>query len=204
MSEILLGHYVSRRSPIHAAPAGIKVAALIAGVIAIGILVREPRHLVPPTLAVVVLTALARIPPRVVLRQLLPVLPFLVFIAGYQAWVAGIRPAVTIPGTILVSVALAVLVTTTTRVTDVLDALERGLAPLGRVGLPTGRISLALSLTIRMIPILAGTVGEVLDARRARGVTFSLSAFTVPVLIRSIRRAEALGDALAARGVDDE
>jgi biotin transport system permease protein len=43
----------------------------------------------------------------------------------------------------------------------------------------------------------------VLDARRARGAQGSLLALAVPVVVRSLYAADAIGEALAARGLDD-
>ena len=80
---------------------------------------------------------------------------------------------------------------------------EKALAPTARFGVPVEAISLAISLTIRLIPLQFATVGEVLDARKARGADFSITAFGAPVMIRSIRRARVIGDALLARGVGD-
>ena len=62
---------------------------------------------------------------------------------------------------------------------------------------------LVLAMTIRCIPLLAGVVAEVTEARRARGLGFSLRALAVPVVIGALRTADAMGEALAARGVDD-
>ena len=60
-----------------------------------------------------------------------------------------------------------------------------------------------MSMTIRLIPLMLGTVNEVLDARKARGAGFSLCAFGTPIIVRSIRRARAMAEALQARGVGD-
>ena len=46
-------------------------------------------------------------------------------------------------------------------------------------------------------------VGAVSQARKARGAGFSLRALVVPSVVRALRRADAIGDALTARGVDD-
>jgi biotin transport system permease protein len=49
-------------------------------------------------------------------------------------------------------------------------------------------------------------VGEVLDARKARGsraAGLSLTAFGVPVVVRTILRARGISDALRARGAAD-
>ena len=83
-----------------------------------------------------------------------------------------------------------------------MDAFERALRPFER-WLPVDQIVLAISLTIRLIPLMFGTVFEVLDARKARGVNFSITAIGTPVLIRAIRRARAIADALIARGAAD-
>ncbi|MFR4188905.1 MAG: CbiQ family ECF transporter T component, partial [Corynebacterium variabile] len=67
-------------------------------------------------------------------------------------------------------------------------------------------ISLALTLTLRLIPLQVQMVGEVLDARKARGsrsAGLSPVAFGVPVIVRTILRAQGVADALRARGAAD-
>ena len=51
--------------------------------------------------------------------------------------------------------------------------------------------------------MLGELVASVTQARRARGLGFSLRALVVPVIVGALRRADALGDALVARGLDD-
>jgi biotin transport system permease protein len=83
---------------------------------------------------------------------------------------------------------------------------DRMLRPLGRLGVPVEAVSLALTLTIRLIPLQVQMVGEVLDARKARGsraAGLSLTAFGVPVVVRTILRARGISDALRARGAAD-
>jgi biotin transport system permease protein len=65
------------------------------------------------------------------------------------------------------------------------------------------RAGLVLALTIRCIPLMVEIVGAVSQARKARGAGFSLRALVVPSVVRALRRADAIGDALTARGVDD-
>jgi ABC-type amino acid transport system permease subunit len=55
----------------------------------------------------------------------------------------------------------------------------------------------------RSIPLLVGIVREVSEARKARGAGFSLRALAAPAVVRALRSADAMGDALIARGVDD-
>ena len=105
--------------------------------------------------------------------------------------------------TIFAAMMAAFLLTLTSTVDAIMESLEDSLRPLARFGLPVETISLAMSLTIRLIPLMFETVYEVLDARKARGAGFSPLAFGTPVIIRSIRRARAMGEALQARGVGD-
>ena len=101
------------------------------------------------------------------------------------------------------AILVAFLLTLTSTVDDIMESVESSLAPLERFGFPVDTVTLAMSLTIRLIPLMFATVGEVLDARKARGAGFSFAAFGTPVLIRSIRRARSIGEALQARGVGD-
>jgi len=64
-------------------------------------------------------------------------------------------------------------------------------------------MALLISLSVRSISVIAGLAQEVRDAQRARGLGGSARAFAVPLLVRSLRHAEALGEALMARGLDD-
>ena len=95
------------------------------------------------------------------------------------------------------------MLTLTTTVEALLDALDQSLQPLARVGVPVELISLTIALTIRLIPLMLATANEVLDARRARGAGFSFAAFGVPLVIRAVRRARQIGEALMARGAVD-
>jgi len=77
------------------------------------------------------------------------------------------------------------------------------LRPLRRAGVDPERVALVLALAVRTVPVLVGIGGEVQQARAARGAERSVRAFAVPFVIRSLRHADRLGEALEARGVDD-
>ncbi len=121
----------------------------------------------------------------------------------FQWWTGGWRAAVAIAGTLVLAVAAAGLVSLTTRVSGVLEVTTRILQPARRIGIDPDRVALLLALTIRAVPVVAGTFHEVRDARRARGLERSTRALVTPLVVRTIRHADRVGDALAARGVDD-
>ncbi|CAM4310265.1 energy-coupling factor transporter transmembrane protein EcfT [Nocardia ninae] len=200
----MIGLYRPGDSLLHRLPAGVKLLLLIVSIVAATVLVRSPIQVGMVGVAVAGLFALARIPFGVAVAQLRPMVWMLLIIAVFQVLITSPARAVVVCGVLLISVALAALVTLTTRVTDLLDTVTRALGPLRRIGVDPERVGLLLALAIRCVPLLAGIVHEVGEARRARGLEWSMTALVTPVLVRALRTADAMGDALAARGVDDE
>lgn len=199
-----LGLYHPGRSLLHRAPAGLKLAALVVAIVALTLVVRRPWQLAPAVAAVALLFAAARLPARIVAAQLRPLVPMLVAIGAFQWIFTGWRRALVVCGVLALSMALAALVTLTTRVTEMLDVTVRALGPLRRVGVNPDRVGLVLAMAIRCIPLITELVRSVTEARKARGLGFSLRALAVPVVVGALRSADAMGDALAARGVDDD
>lgn len=200
----MIGLYRPGGSVVHRTPAGVKLAGLLVSITLATVFVRTPPAVAILAAVVTALFAVARIPWRTALAQIRPVLWMLAIIGVFQVLTTSPARAVVVCGLLLFSVALAALITLTTRVTEMLDAVTRALGPLRRVGVDPDRIGLLLALAIRCVPVLAGIVREVADARRARGLQWSITALVTPVLVRSLRTADAMGDALAARGVDDD
>jgi biotin transport system permease protein len=140
---------------------------------------------------------------RTLAGQVWPLRWFVLFLLPFQWWTAGWQAAVTVVGTLVVAVVAAALVSLTTRVTDLLDVIARLLEPARAIGVDPERVALLLALTIRAVPVIAATLQEARDARRARGLERSTRALVTPVVVRTIRHADRVGEALAARGVDD-
>ena len=140
---------------------------------------------------------------RTPVEQVWPLRWFVLFLLPFQWWTAGWRGAVSVVGTLVVAVAGAALVSLTTRVIDLLDVIARVLGPARAIGVDPDRVALLLALTIRAVPVIAATLDEARDARRARGLEHSTRALVTPVVVRTIRHADRVGEALAARGVDD-
>ncbi|MBV7295273.1 energy-coupling factor transporter transmembrane protein EcfT [Corynebacterium sp. TAE3-ERU12] len=147
---------------------------------------------------------IGRIPWRITMVQIVLAAPVLAFLAILQGLLATTwERAGVMFLSIFASVVAATLVALTTRVSDVMEVLDRVLAPLSHIGVPTQTISLAFSLTLRLIPLQVLTVQQVLDARRARGGRITPASFGVPVIVRTVKRSEDVADALLARGLGD-
>lgn len=198
----MIGLYREGDSLLHRLPAGIKLAGLLLTGLA-SPFVRSP--LVTATALAVVLAgyALARMPLRVMLQMMRPLLFVMVPLALFQTVVAGWQRAVVIVGVLVALVLLANLVTLTTRTSDLIDVVVRVCGPLRRVGVSPERVGLMLQLAIRAVPLVVDLGQRVREAQHARGLAASPRAFAVPLIVGALRRADAMGDALAARGLDD-
>lgn len=123
--------------------------------------------------------------------------------AVFQVLLVGWQRAIVIVGVVLALVLLAGLVTLTTRTSDLVEVVVRCSRHLRFLGANPERIGLMLNLAIRGVPLVVELAEEVRDAQHARGQSVSPRAFAVPLIVGALRRADEIGDALAARGVDD-
>ncbi|MCT1627618.1 energy-coupling factor transporter transmembrane protein EcfT [Corynebacterium sp. Z-1] len=203
LTYVPLSVYISGNSLLHRTPPTAKLVALLIFVVSITALPSQPWHTVAVLAGITALYVIARIPFGTAMRQLAPVVPLIALLGLYLWWQNGPAQALTTAFGLVATLAAANLLTLTTTLEELMNGLERSLAPLRRFGVPVDTISLAVSVTIRLIPLMANTVNEVLDARKARGAGLSLTAFGTPVVIRSIRRAQSIGEALMARGAGD-
>ncbi|MFD6895685.1 energy-coupling factor transporter transmembrane component T family protein [Rhodococcus sp. NPDC060086] len=199
----IVGLHHPGTSLLHRTSAGVKLIVIALVIVALTLWIRQPWQVLPCAVVVAGMYAFARIPVRLAVTQLRPLLWMLGIIAVFQVIVAGWERAVVICGSLFLAIALALLVTLTTRMTDMLDAIVAGVRPLRRLGVDPDRVGLVLVMTIRCIPLLGSMVARVTEARKARGLGFSLRALVVPVVVGALMTAEAMGEALAARGVDD-
>ena len=170
--NIPLGVYVPGNTIIHRSPPLLKFLVLIVFILVTGIVIKTPIPAVYCVIISAVLFVIARIPLKIAFGQLWPPLPILLFLGAFQWWQLGFSRAAAIVLVIFSSLMLAILLTLTTTVDAMMEAMEKALAPTARFGVPVEIIVLAFSLTIRLIPLTLGTVYEVLDARKARGATF--------------------------------
>ena len=197
-----LGLYLPGSTPVHRAPAGVKlVLMLVLGVASV--FLDRVWEVGAVLAAVLVGYALARVPVRTAVAQVRPLLWVVAFAATVHVVLEGWARAFVVVGVVVALVLLAGLVTLTTRTDAMVDALVGLLRPFRRFGVDPERIGLLIALGIRCVPVVVGLAEEVRDAQRARGLTASPRAFAVPLVVRSLRHADALGEALQARGVED-
>ncbi len=185
---------------LHRMPAGAKLAVLAASALVLSLL----RPGIIGTLAVLVLVSSLYALGGLTLRALGEAwwrLRWLIVVLGGALWLfTSAADAVQNTGRVVALLLLAELVTRTTRMGDLLEVFRTLVRPLRRFGVDPEAVALTLSLTIAMIPVIAGFAAQVRDAQRARGVRLGPRA-VLPLLVLTMKHADDVGDAMAARGI---
>lgn len=92
---------------------------------------------------------------------------------------------------------------------ELLDGLKKILSPLDKIGIKTKYVSLTFALVFRFIPVLAEEASQIIKIqlirgglKKKRGIFRSLRALLplfVPLIVQTLRRAEAFAETLEAR-----
>lgn len=206
--NIPLGLYLPGSSPLHRMSARLKFLSML------GIVVCSSLRLGSTalselcwSLALLSLCAvgfvIARVPPGVVGRQLLAPLPFILILCLFLLWRQDPITVATLAANLFAAIMAAILLTLTTSTAQLMDAVESFFRHCERLGMSrrvTDTVVLAITLAIRVIPRIAWNIHEVLEARKARGATWSVMAFGVPLIVKTLLMAVHLGEALISRG----
>ncbi len=201
MSELFA--HVPGTTVVHRVPAGLKLLTLLATSITL-MLVRGPLTTVVGLVLAAAVVTVSRIGWSRLLWGMRGLVIILVLLGAYQWWRGGWPRSVEVVGDLVTIVLIASVVTMTTPIDRMLDAVTTGLGPLRPLGVRPARVALAVSLTLQLIPIAFGLIAESRDAARARGIERSIRARMIPTVIRVVAHARTTGDALWARGVDDD
>jgi len=198
----MLTLYVPKDTWLHRLPAGGKFLTLVAAGTAI-FWVPNIEIMAGAAAVVILLFATTRIPVKKLYEQLKPAFWALLIIFLAQWYLEGLEYAgyVTLRFTTLIL--LASLLTLTTRSDAMIGVIETALRPFGR-WIAIEKVSLAFSLTFRFIPLMRSVTAEVREAQKARGLDRSLIALMIPVIIRTLKTATEVGEAVEARMVDSD
>ncbi len=193
--------YINRDSLLHRMQASKKLLLLCV----FGSLIFLFDNLIVLTISLIIigfLYKIANIPIKYVMLQLKPLLLFSILIFIFQFWFSGYFIAITVVTRIFVLVLLALLVTFTTKMSAMVATIENALMPFQRFGVSPQKVSLAISLAIRLIPLIIAVGKQVQEAQKTRGLDKSFLAVIVPTIIQSLKMADNIADAIDARSFD--
>ncbi|MBB6626623.1 energy-coupling factor transporter transmembrane protein EcfT [Nocardioides sp. KIGAM211] len=197
-----IGVYQPGSTLLHRLPVGVKLSGLAALSLAIVLVRSMPSALVFLGVGLA-LALVGQVSLGLLLRAARGVLVVAVVIAAFQWWLSGYAKAVETLVDLVTLALLAMVLTATTPVNAVLDAIVRWITPLRRLGVDPDRVALTFALTMQSLPGTVALALETRDAARARGVR-SPRAYLSPFVIRVVARAHETGDALMARGIGDD
>lgn len=133
-------------------------------------------------------------------RLLLSLLPILGVILVAYALIETLEAGLIICLRVCALVALANLVTMTTRMDDMLGAVQVLFRPFRRIGVPDRVIGLAVTMTIRFVPHILAHWRGLVEAWRSRSVVRPSWRLIAPLMVAVMINADHVGEALAARG----
>ncbi|MGI6333083.1 MAG: energy-coupling factor transporter transmembrane component T family protein [Saccharofermentanales bacterium] len=224
--NISLGRYYPGQSALHRLDPRTKLIAAIV-IMVIVFLVRG----LWPMLAIALLTGLlilaSRVPVKIVLSGLKPMLLILIFafllnlltVPGGKVWFAWGPLTVTEAGfltAIRMTARLAFLImnttlmlTLTTTPIMVADATENLMAPLKKIRFPVHEMAMMMSIALRFVPTLLEETDKIMKAQSSRGADYDtggliskargLVSVLIPLFVSSFKRAEDLAVAMEAR-----
>ncbi len=224
LSDISIGQFFPGNSLIHRMDPRVKLVLTFAYILLIFI----PDNWIGLAAAIFLLgvcIGLSRIPLKLFLKGLKPVIPLLVFTSIINIfyvegrvllsfWVLkitleGIFTALFISIRILCLIAAGSLLTYTTSPTTLTDALERVLSPLKVLRISVHEIAMMMTIALRFIPTLIEETDKIMSAQKARGADMesgnvlqrvrALIPVLVPLFISSFRRAYELATAMECR-----
>ncbi len=135
-----------------------------------------------------------------------PWFSFWIFKPSYEGLMQGIH----VVACVIFALITGSILTITTTPLELTDAIGRLLSPLKIFHIPTGQISMIISVAIQFIPTLSKETDMIRKAQMARGAGFDSSRLKdkagavlpliIPVFVAAFRRADELSMAMEARG----
>ena len=132
-------------------------------------------------------------------RALRPLWVFLLIVGGWHALLGEPEEGAIVCLRLLSAVALANLVTMTTRLDDAIDLVMLLLSPMRRLGVQTGQIAFAIALVIRFVPVMLNNARRLLESWRARSARRPGWQVIVPIFLVAFDDATRVAEAIRAR-----
>ncbi|CAN1487394.1 CbiQ ABC-type cobalt transport system, permease component CbiQ and related transporters [Burkholderiaceae bacterium] len=191
--------YLPGNTWLHRVRAGLKLAVLAIGSTAL-MWVHSPSLLLVACALVCLSVRWAGASLQQVWQQLRPLVWLLFVLGGLSVWSHGVLQAFEMILRLLTLVLAALVVSMTTPLTQMMQVVAWLLKPFQRLGwVDADKVALGFGLTMRLIPELGVQWQEIREAQLARGLTPSPLTMGVPMLLRTLRRADEIAEAIDAR-----
>lgn len=196
----MLSLTVPGKSWLHKLPVGSKLAALCLTTFAM----LTVRHWEIALAGLVVIAALYSSVSldfvRTGAKRLRPLLFVILIIGAYQTWIGRYEEGIVICLKIVSAVAMANLVTMTSRLDAMIAVVEWLARPLQWLGLHPRTMGLSVGLVLRFTPVFLEKGRSLNEAWRARSFKRPNPRLLVPLALGALDDADRVADAIRARG----
>ena len=195
----MISLYISSNTWLHRIPASAKLFALLL-LSLLMVSLDDWRWLVAGLIAAFAAYGSIGSPGLRRLIALRALLPIIIGIAIFQAFVMNWELALKSAIKLILMIMLADLITATTPMQSMLQVFQKLLAPLTRLlGFSENRISLAVAMMIRFIPVLAAQWQQQRQAWMARTHRKPGFRLLVPFIATALARTDQVAEALSSR-----
>ena len=226
LRDITIGQHFPGNSLVHRFDPRLKLVLTIAYIVLL-FAASNPLGLTLSILFLAVMYKVAKIPGKMILKSLKPILPIVIFTAVLNLffvsgegeplvhiwfltiYAEGVRYAVLMAVRVMALIAGTSLLTYTTSPIVLTDAIEQLLKPLGKLHFPVHELAMMMTIALRFIPTLLEETDKIQKAQMARGADFesgniiqrvkNMVPLLVPLFISAFRRANDLARAMEAR-----
>ena len=226
LRDITIGQHFPGSSLVHKFDPRLKLVLTILYIVLL-FAASNPLGLALSLIFLAVMYAVAKIPFKLILKSLKPILPIVLFTAVLNLffvsgegdplvhfwflniYAEGVRYAVLMAVRVMALIAGTSLLTYTTSPIVLTDAIEQLLKPLGKLHFPVHELAMMMSIALRFIPTLIEETDKIMSAQKARGADFesgnifqrakALVPILVPLFISAFRRADELATAMECR-----
>ena len=225
LKDITLGQYFPMNSVVHRMDARYKIIITLLFLVML-FWGQHLTSLIAGLLFVILATACSKIPPKMLVKSVKPIVPILIFTGllnfflmkggtVYWEWKLlsvssqGIQTSAFMVVRICLLIAGTSLLTYTTSPIVLTDAIEALLSPLKKLHMPVHELAMMMTIALRFIPTLIEETDKIMAAQKARGADLesggllqrarALVPILIPLIVSAFRRAEELALAMECR-----
>ena len=226
LKDITIGQHFPGNSPVHRCDPRLKILLVVAYIVIL-FTVTNFLGLALSILLLAGLYLMARIPLKLILKSLKPIMPIVVFTAVlnlffmggegeplvsfwvFRIYKEGVAYAIFMAVRIVALIAGTSLLTYTTSPIVLTDAIERLLRPFAKLRLPVHELAMMMTIALRFIPTLIEETDKIMNAQKARGAMLDSGSLSdrvkamvpilIPLFISAFRRADELAMAMECR-----
>ena len=224
LKDITFGQYFPGESIIHRLDPRMKLVLIIAYIVLLFVADGLFALLIGAAM-VVMFYALSKLPWKLVIKCIKPIMPIIIFTAVLNIFFVegdpifewqfisvsgkGVLTAVLMCIRIICLIAGSSLLTYTTTPIALTDGLERLMKPLQKIKVPVHELSMMMTIALRFIPTLIDETQKIMAAQKARGADMesgnviekakALIPILIPLFVSAFRRADELALAMECR-----